>query len=111
MDGADHNRFDTFLKFSMLKQSKENLKKFCKKVSKFKWRFTKKDYLIACKKYNIIPSNPYCKKKIKKQCSANGCTNVEYLTRMLCSKHYQREMAKKRGYWRSGNGRMSKYYG
>ena len=111
MRKEEHNRFDTFLKFVKLKQNQKNLEKFCKKIGQFTWQFTKDDYSSVCTKYNLKPHNPFRKAKVRNLCSVKDCGKISFTTIGLCSKHYQRFMAEKRGYWRTGGGRNPIFLG
>jgi hypothetical protein len=108
MSGREHIRFHTFLRMMSLGITKENLAKFCRKESDFVYHFSIKDFREVCFKIGIKPKS--LNKNKRKVCRVDGCEgmNAGY---GFCSKHYQRYIAKKRGYWKSGRGRITSYLG
>ena len=111
MPSREHIRFHIFLRQLNYKINKENLEKFCRKESKFIWRITRDDLIKICNEQNIKLVSINKRKKIKKRCRIKKCDIINYTTKGFCSKHYQRYVAKKRGYWLSSRGRKSLFYG
>ena len=111
MPSREHIRFHIFLRQLNYKINKENLEKFCRKESKFIWRITRDDLIKICNEQNIKLVSINKRKKIKKRCRIKKCDIINYTTKSFCSKHYQRYVAKKRGYWLSSRGRKSLFYG
>lgn len=104
---TEHVRFHTFLKHRNLEINKINLEKICRKESDYYYRFTKKDFKLATINYPLTEKSFLSQKKLQKKCKCKNCINFA-ITIGLCSKHYQRKRAKKRGYWISGGGRKAK---
>ena len=108
MSGREHIRFHTFLRMMSLEITKENLAKFCRKESDFIYHFSVKDFREVCLKIGIKPKS--LNKNKRKVCRVEGCGGINVGYR-FCSKHYQRYIAKKRGYWKSGGGKISPFEG
>jgi len=108
MFGREHARFHTFLRQARLEINIENLKKFCKKESDIIYRFTVTNFKESCIKigYKVSAINL----RGKSFCRIRGCNGANAGYR-YCSKHYQRMIAKKKGYWKSSKGRISKFIG
>ena len=107
MPRREHNRFHTFLRHADLPITKEFLEKLCRRETDHYYRFIKEDAVAASKLYPIV-IKWLGEEKIKKKCKIKSCNNISSIKR-LCNKHYQRSRAKKRGFWKSGNGRTSEY--
>lgn len=103
----EHIRFHTLLRQTNLGINRENFEKFCREESELIWRFTRKDLIKLCIENNISLVGINRRKRIEKKCRIKKCNIISYTTKGFCSKHYQRFMAKKRGYWKSGRGNMN----
>jgi hypothetical protein len=97
----EHSRFHCFLRDRGLQVNKENLVKFAEQEADYYYRFT----VVAFSKHSGIPRLKKDKPIVK--CKIKGCDKPKY-GQGLCNKHWQGKQAKKRGYWKSGNGRTSK---
>lgn len=104
----DHNRYHTFIRQAGFKNGRENFEKFCKKKSKFIWFFTKDELKKTLNKLNIKLAS--INKNKKPACRIRKCNGLN-AGRGYCSKHYQRTVAKEKGYWKSSGGRRSKFLG
>jgi arabinogalactan endo-1,4-beta-galactosidase len=98
MPAKEHNRFHTFLIHKTLQPSLETLIKFCIQDSEYYYRFTKETLEIILQDYPEIAKNY---KKTVLVCTVKDCTNFRYGRKLVCNKHYQREKAKGRGFWKT----------
>ena len=107
MSGREHIRFHTFLRQYNLPITRENLDKFCIKENEFWYKFPVGQYEKHCL---LLGGKVGLNKKGRAVCQVKGCDGVNAGYKR-CSKHYQRYIAKKRGYWKSGGGRKATFTG
>ena len=105
MPNREHNRFHTFLRHRKLHASHELLLRFGRPETEHYFRFTVVDLKQAqlelpCPKDTLSKST----------CGIRGCGAPMY-GKNRCSRHYQRLIARKRGYWKAGHGRLAKFTG
>lgn len=108
MTGREHIRFHTFLRLAKLEITKDNLIRFCRKESDLIYHFTVKDFREVCLRLNIQLKS--LNKNKRKVCRVKDCSGLN-AGKGYCSKHYQRYVARKRGYWKSGGGKLSPFLG
>lgn len=106
MPTREHTRFHSFLRLARMSLSQHNLVRFCKIEPNHRFRFTKQDDLIAKEMVDM----PVCSNSSRRKCSVPRC-DYHVSGHGLCSKHYQRFIARRRGYWLSSKGRRSKFTG
>ena len=104
----EHARFHSFLKDRGLSIKPKLFFEACR-IDGDRWRFTVKDFEDACLKRPLI-GGTLGKRKIRRTCRIANCGKAA-INHRLCSKHWQRKLAKERGYWKSGKGRISKFRG
>mgnify|MGYP001233655487 CR=1 FL=1 len=105
--GTEHSRFHLFLRHRSLPVNRETLLKFCLQEQEGYFRFTKAIY-ASCVAQE--PSTSPIRMSPVKMCRNKSC-GAEVVSRSLCSKHYQRYMARSRGYWCAGAGRRAQFTG
>jgi len=100
----EHMRFHMFLRSRNLVINRENLENICRKEGEFYYRFTVFDY----RKASFAFPGTVKRRLPVNHCRIRGCSSKVNSYR-LCSKHYQRKLAKERGYWLSGKGKQTIY--
>ena len=107
MPMREHSRFHTFLRHRSIPANRDALLKFCVQESDYYFRFT----TATCSFWvrQLLPTTPIHTKP-KEKCRIKACVSIR-IARGYCSKHYQRQVALKRGYWQAGSGRKASFTG
>lgn len=109
MPEREHQRFHTFLRHRGLAVTRDHLEAICRQETQYYFRFTTYDVAPARDKFPLQHGNSLILPK-KKVCRVRKC-GKKACSRHLCSMHYQRKMARLRGYWLSGGGRKTVFKG